>query len=88
MAEQFTEITGSLQDFMTRQKVFFVGTAAADGRVNVSPCGYAVPLYDFVNERELLAQWAVKQGEERLVAYRRKNNSTSLDGKPTDIPAV
>ncbi len=32
-------INQRLQDFIVNQKVFFVGTAASDGRVNVSPKG-------------------------------------------------
>lgn len=39
MGKQYTQLTEHLTDFITRQKMFFVGTAAADGRVNVSPKG-------------------------------------------------
>lgn len=39
MAKQFTEISEKIKEFITDQKVFFVGTAAAEGRVNVSPKG-------------------------------------------------
>jgi hypothetical protein len=39
MAQRFTEIKDSLREFIERQHVFFVGTAARDGRVNVSPKG-------------------------------------------------
>lgn len=39
MGQRFTEIKPSLQEFIEQQKMFFVGTAAADGRVNVSPKG-------------------------------------------------
>ncbi|GAB3581480.1 pyridoxamine 5'-phosphate oxidase family protein [Hymenobacter daeguensis] len=39
MGKQFTEIDAATQQFMERQHLFFVGTAAADGRVNVSPKG-------------------------------------------------
>lgn len=39
MGKQYTQLTDHLTDFITRQKIFFVGTAAADGRVNVSPKG-------------------------------------------------
>lgn len=39
MAKQFDNITEGHQTFIAQQKVFFVGTAAADGRVNVSPKG-------------------------------------------------
>lgn len=39
MAKQFPQITPTLNDFIGRQQMFFVGTAAADGHVNVSPKG-------------------------------------------------
>ena len=39
MAKQHPEIIPQLQDFIEAQKVFFVGTAAPSGRVNVSPKG-------------------------------------------------
>ena len=39
MAKQYSQITNKLSDFIAQQKVFFVGTAGADGRVNVSPKG-------------------------------------------------
>ena len=39
MAKRFTEIKDSFRQFIEAQKIFFVGTAAPDGRVNVSPKG-------------------------------------------------
>lgn len=39
MGKQYTQLPDNLTDFIARQKLFFVGTAAADGRVNVSPKG-------------------------------------------------
>ena len=39
MAQQYTEIPERLSRFIMEQNIFFVGTATADGRVNVSPKG-------------------------------------------------
>lgn len=39
MGKQLPEISSHLQEFIEKQKMFFVGTAAPDGRVNVSPKG-------------------------------------------------
>jgi hypothetical protein len=39
MAKQFEKLEPEHRDFIARQHVFFTGTAAADGRVNVSPKG-------------------------------------------------
>ena len=46
-------------------------------------CGMAVPLYDYVGEREQLNAWATKKGEEGVEAYWKETNHTSLDGKST-----
>lgn len=39
MGQRYTELSDKLKAFIEAQKLFFVGTAAADGRVNVSPKG-------------------------------------------------
>lgn len=39
MAKQLDALTKKLTDFIESQKIFFVGTAAAEGRINVSPKG-------------------------------------------------
>jgi hypothetical protein len=43
-------------------------------------CGYAVPLYDYAGERDLLDQWAGRKDDAALAAYRTQRNSTSIDG--------
>ncbi len=39
MGQKYTEIAPKMVDFIRRQRLFFVATAAADGRVNLSPKG-------------------------------------------------
>ena len=39
MSKFYKELDGKLQEFIAKQKIFFVGTAAAEGRVNMSPKG-------------------------------------------------
>ncbi len=39
MADRLPEITPRVREFIEAQRMFFVGTAARDGRVNVSPKG-------------------------------------------------
>ena len=39
MGKKFSTLSTELVDFIQNQKVFFVGTAAEEGRVNVSPKG-------------------------------------------------
>jgi len=45
-------------------------------------CGYGVPLYRFQGERDQLAAWAQRKGEDGLLDYQRKNNRKSIDGLP------
>lgn len=40
MSKFFTEITPDLEDFIKAQKIFFVATAAEEGRINLSPKGH------------------------------------------------
>ncbi|UQB41957.1 pyridoxamine 5'-phosphate oxidase family protein [Thiomicrospira microaerophila] len=39
MAQQFNALNDKLTDFIQQQKIYFVGTATKDSRVNVSPKG-------------------------------------------------
>ncbi len=178
MAQRYAEISDKLKQFIEAQKIYFVGTATADSRVNISPkgmdslrvlgknrvvwlnvtgsgnetaahvqeqprmtimfsafegnpmilrlygnakavhrndpewneliamfgptpgarqifdlsvdlvqtsCGMAVPLFDYIEERDQLKNWAIKKGEKGISEYWREKNQLSLDGKPTDI---
>jgi hypothetical protein len=178
MAKQYPDISDTLQEFIEKQKIFFVATAAKDGRVNVSPkgmdsfrvlgknkiawlnvtgsgnetaahlkdtnrmtimfcafedqpkilrlygsakvfhsrdrewpeklayfpklagsrqvfemdvdlvqtsCGFGVPLFEYVEDRDTLTVWATNKGEEGLETYWKERNQLSMDGKPTGI---
>lgn len=178
MGQQYQEISDKTRQFIEQQKIFFVGTATADSRVNVSPkgmdslrvlgpnrvlwlnvtgsgnetaahvqqdprmtimfaafcgnpnilrlygkaravhkndpdwveladhfklipgarqifdlnvdlvqnsCGMAVPYFEYVEERNQLRDWAVKQGDLGLENYWRKKNQASIDGAATGI---
>ncbi|MBU2915384.1 pyridoxamine 5'-phosphate oxidase family protein [Reichenbachiella agariperforans] len=39
MGKQLAQLTPALEEFIAAQKIFFVGTAMAEGRVNISPKG-------------------------------------------------
>jgi hypothetical protein len=179
MAKFFPELTPAHQTFIAAQKIFFVASAPADGRVNLSPkgmntfrvlssrrvgyldvtgsgnetaahlaengritlmlcafegaplifrmygrghavrprddewnqlrplfgpplpgerqlivadiesvqtsCGYAVPFFDYVEERDQLNSWAEKKGPEGIAAYWEKHNQQSIDGLATGL---
>lgn len=48
-------------------------------------CGYAVPLMDFVKDRDTLTRWAEAKGEDELVAYQCEKNVASIDQLPTPL---
>lgn len=48
-------------------------------------CGYGVPRYEFVRERDTLQQWSENKGAEGLEQYRRAHNQISIDGLPTGL---
>ena len=48
-------------------------------------CGYAVPKYTYVGERDTLARWAEKKGAVGLLDYWREKNQVSIDGLPTGL---
>ncbi len=48
-------------------------------------CGYGVPLFTFVAERDTLKRWADAKGEAGLNVYRRKKNARSIDGLSTGL---
>jgi hypothetical protein len=48
-------------------------------RVSTS-CGFGVPLYEFLGDRNQLAAWAEHKGAEKLVEYQHEKNAISIDG--------
>lgn len=48
----------------------------------IDSCGYGVPEYEFRKHRESLGNWVGSKSADELKAYRRDNNSESLDGLP------
>lgn len=48
-------------------------------------CGFGIPLFEYVAERDMHFKWADKKGREGLDQYVQDNNLKSLDGLPTAI---
>lgn len=45
-------------------------------------CGFGVPVYDYVGERDALTRWAASKDEASLSEYQQAKNRHSLDGLP------
>src|SRR3954447_18490637 len=46
-------------------------------------CGYIIPRYEFVDERDQGLRWAEHKGRDGVLAYHAERNATSLDGLPS-----
>jgi len=50
-------------------------------------CGFGVPLYEYLGERDHAQKWAESKGAEGLEAYKQEKNLISLDNLPTPLAA-
>jgi hypothetical protein len=45
-------------------------------------CGFGVPSFEFVEDRDTLQRWAETKSAESLSTYRQQKNAQSIDGLP------
>ena len=84
MGKQLDVITEELQNFIEKQKLFFVGTAATDGRVNISPKG--ADSFRVIDQNKIVWLNLTGSGNE-TAAHLLKNNRMTImfcafEGKP------
>lgn len=48
-------------------------------------CGMGVPLYEFIEQRDELPKYFDARTKEDYIAYMKKKNQISFDGKPTKL---
>ncbi|MDA7502066.1 pyridoxamine 5'-phosphate oxidase family protein [Chitinophagales bacterium] len=84
MARQFSELTESLTAFIERQQLFFVATAAKDGRINISPKG--LDSLRVLGPNKVLWLNLTGSGNETAAHLLKESRMTlmfcSFDGKP------
>jgi hypothetical protein len=51
----------------------------------LTSCGYGVPEYEYIGQRNTLKKWAEKKGREGINEYWAENNTVTLDGVETKI---
>ena len=51
-----------------------------------SSCGYSIPFYDFVSDRDVLERWSEQKGVEGIRTHWATRNRETIDGAPTGIP--
>ncbi len=84
MGKKYTKISTEHQEFIKQQHLFFVGTAAADGNVNVSPKG--MDSFRVIDENKVVWLNLTGSGNE-TAAHLLKNNRMTImfcafTGKP------
>lgn len=84
MGKQLDHITPELKDFIKNQKIFFVGTAASEGRVNVSPKG--IDTFRVLEDNKVVWLNLTGSGNETAAHLLKNDRMTILfcafEGKP------
>ena len=84
MAKFYSKLSSRLQQFIEAQKIFFVATAAEDGRINLSPKG--MDSFKVIDENRVLWLNVTGSGNETAAHLLAKNRITimfcSFEGAP------
>lgn len=84
MGKQYDHIPTDLKEFIEAQKIFFVGTAASKGRVNVSPKG--MDTLRVMDQNRVVWLNLTGSGNETAAHLLQKNRMTimfcAFEGKP------
>jgi hypothetical protein len=84
MGEKLNHITPELKEFIKNQKMFFVGTAAEEGRVNVSPKG--IDTFRVLGDNKIIWLNLTGSGNETAAHVLKNDRMTILfcafEGKP------
>ena len=76
MAKKFPEISEKHKEFMEEQKMFFVGTAMREGRVNLSPKG--LDSFRVINENKVVWLNLTGSGNETATHLQENNRMTIM----------
>ena len=84
MAKFYTELDAALREFIAGQHLFFVATAAASGRINLSPKG--MDTFRILDDRTIAYLDLTGSGNETAAHLRADGRMTimfcALEGKP------
>ena len=78
--DRWTELAKDFPEYRGARQIFELNIDLVQ-----TSCGYAIPYYDYLGERDTLNKWVDKKTDSELEEYRQQKNSKSLDGKATDI---
>jgi hypothetical protein len=79
-SDKWNYLEAHFEDFAGERQIIILHVESLQ-----TSCGFGVPLYEFVEHRNELVEWAERKGEDGINAYWREKNQTSIDGLPTKI---
>ena len=79
-SEKWDELADLFEDFAGTRQIIMLHVESLQ-----TSCGFAIPLYEFKEDRTKLIEWAENKGDEGIEDYWREKNQTSIDGLPTGI---
>jgi hypothetical protein len=79
-SDEWAQLAAFFPEYRSARQII----AADIERVQTS-CGYAVPLLDYVGQRDTLLRWADSKDDQGLEEYRCEKNVRSIDGLPTPL---
>ena len=78
--ERFEEMSAYFETFVGTRQFFELKVELV-----LTSCGFGVPRYKYVGERNALTKWADNVGRDGMKKYWEEKNQVTLDGKPTKI---
>ncbi|WP_378173202.1 pyridoxamine 5'-phosphate oxidase family protein [Aquimarina sp. SS2-1] len=86
MGKKLEELSNELIDFIRKQKIFFVGTAASEGTVNISPKG--MDTFRVLNDKKIIWLNLTGSGNETAAHLIKNNRMTIMFCSFEDKPLI
>ncbi len=78
--KEWDEMCGYFDTFVGTRQFFELNISLV-----LSSCGYGVPRYEYMSERDTLIKWGDNLGDDGVKKYWKEKNQVSLDGKETYV---
>ncbi|RLA59549.1 MAG: pyridoxamine 5'-phosphate oxidase family protein [Epsilonproteobacteria bacterium] len=78
--EEWEEMASHFSDFLGTRQFFEMKVELV-----LTSCGFGVPQYKYIGERNKLQKWAEKKGRDGMKTYWAEKNAVTLNGKETNI---
>lgn len=77
---EWEELSGLFDEYVAARQFFQL-----DIELVQTSCGFGVPFYEYLGDRDAALKWAENRGREGIKEYWQEKNQVSLDGRPTHI---